>query len=78
MPVVTVEVAYTRARIVQRAQPQRGEVEACRPALGAFDEQLDICVRERDALMLDDELASFLERESELPRADLAEISARP
>ena len=77
VPVVAVERAHAGLRLGQPAQPQRGEVEPRRPALGSLHEQRDVLVVEGDGLALDEQLARLVESERELGGADLGERAAR-
>ena len=73
---VAVERAHAGLRLGQLPQPERGQVQPGRPALGPLDEQLDVLVVERDPLALDEQLARLVEPERELGGADLAERTA--
>ena len=59
------------------AKPQRCQIEARGPSLRAIDEQLHALAGQTDPLT-NDQLTRFVDRESQLPRADLREHPARP
>src|SRR6478752_3004450 len=72
------ELSDAVARLVDACEPERGETDACRPAFGSLDEDLDVVLSDGDTCTLDDELVCLRGGERDLPRAQLAESTPGP
>ena len=71
------ELPHLLVGVLKVAKPERRQIQARGPPLGAIDEQLHAVTGETDPLT-HDEVARLIDRESQLPRADLREHPARP
>ena len=67
------ERPHGRSRVVDRPQPEAGQDERRRPALGLLVEQLDLVRPELDLPAGDQQLVRLGPRERELPRPQLGE-----
>ena len=71
------ERPHTLIGVLVITKPQRRQIQPGRPALRALDEQLDALVGQLDPLT-HDQLMRFVDRERQLPRADLRQPPSRP
>ena len=75
MPSATGERPHPCVGVIEVAKPQRRQVQARGPALGALDEHIDAFARQLDAFT-NEQLPGLIHREGQLSRADLGERPA--
>ncbi len=76
-PLVCAELVHGALRVVDAAQPQRGEEQGRRPSLRTLVQEPDLGISERDSRPVDDQPPGLFHREGKVLGAKLDEVPAR-
>ena len=73
---VAAELEYGAITILDGSQPQRGEAQRGRPALGPLEQDPDLLLIQLEACAIDEQLVRLGRRERQVPRANLGQRPA--